>query len=171
MLAALRSCHDATRIAFDINYRSALWPRPDELRALIEELASVAEILLVSEEDDRALFGERSPDVALAHYAKMGYTRIVFRRGPLPTQALIDGRQLEVPAIPGISVVDATGAGDAFNAGLIAAQIAGRSWYDSIAYANAAAASVLGTPGGRAVGVTQLTIAELAKRIPTEAHA
>lgn len=171
MMTALRACREVTPIAFDINFRRALWPRPEELAIQVQENAALADFLFVSEEDDQALFGERVAERALANYSEMGYRKVIYRRGSQPTEAIIDGIRFSVPTIPNCPVLDTTGAGDAFNAGFIASHLHGQSWYDSIAFANATAASVLSTPGGRAIGVTKATIDEFLRNIHSEVRA
>lgn len=50
---------------------------------------------------------------------------VVIKRGARGAVLLADGAELRVPAVP-VTVVDTTGAGDAFNGGFLAARLAGR---------------------------------------------
>jgi sugar/nucleoside kinase (ribokinase family) len=57
------------------------------------------------------------------------------------------GSELRVPA-EAVEVVDSTGAGDAFNAGLIAALSDGRDWPGALQAGTALAAAILARPWG-----------------------
>jgi len=58
--------------------------------------------------------------------------------------------RFSVPAYP-VRVVDTTGAGDAFSAGFITAQLEGKSLEDSIEFANATANLKITKEGARAL--------------------
>ena len=61
-----------------------------------------------------------------------------------------DGRELvRVPAEPVEELVDSTGAGDAFAAGLLAARVAGAAPAEALAAGCRLAARAVVTPGGR----------------------
>jgi 2-dehydro-3-deoxygluconokinase len=161
MLATLREIANDATICFDTNVRLALWPDISELRQLVTDIAPAISVLFVSREDDLALFGERSPEDALAYYEGVGYQTIILRRGSESVMARHSGRTIEAPTVRDVTVVDATGAGDAFNAGFIAAQIEGKDLEGSLAFANASAASVPMTNGGRAYDVTREEVQKL----------
>jgi sugar/nucleoside kinase (ribokinase family) len=59
----------------------------------------------------------------------------------------LDGQAVRAPAVPA-AVVDLTGAGDGFTAGLIAALTRGMGPADALAFANRVAARVIGIHGG-----------------------
>lgn len=171
MLDVLHRCSEEATICFDLNVRVALWPDLSHLREHIAKLASVVTFLFVSMDDDKALYGERDVEAALRFYGDLGYRNVIVRQGSDPTVVLSNDRLIRVSTIPNLTVTDPTGAGDAFNAGFIAAQAQGKDIETSTAYGNAAAASVLAVVGGRAVGVTPAMVEKFVEQILSEAQA
>ncbi len=150
----LRAIKGETIIAFDLNVRRALWSDLAELISVFSILAPLVDILFVTDEDDAILFGNRSPQDALADYQRRGFKQVVIRRGGAPTLVGADGEHFDVP-VPRVSnIVDTTGAGDVFNAGYIAAMLRHHPAFECAAMGNAAAAVSVETRGGMASGVT-----------------
>jgi 2-dehydro-3-deoxygluconokinase len=110
------------RVSFDPNYRAALW-QPHEAAAHLRELAARCDVLLMSEEDSRLLFGgdERA---ALDAAHDLGPSTVVLKRGRRGALALHGGAVAEIEAIQA-RAVDPVGAGDAFNAAFVAAVLNG----------------------------------------------
>jgi 2-dehydro-3-deoxygluconokinase len=143
-----------TMICYDLNIRPALWERPEELIELLAKLASVVDVLFVTNEDDRHLFGDRDGKLAVRDYRDRGFFYTIFRRGGEPTVVGYKQDIFEVP-VPRVShVVDTTGAGDAFNAGFIAAMLRKHPPYECAAMGNAAAAVSISGRGGRGGSIT-----------------
>lgn len=84
---------------------------------------------------------------------------VVVTCGPRGVVAILDGREWALPAVP-VRVVDTTGAGDTFSAGLTWARAQGLPARASLSVASLAAALTLETPGGSA---SAPTLAELAR--------
>ena len=150
----LRAVKGETILAFDLNIRKALWNDLDELVTLLRQLAPLIDILFITNEDDTILFGPRQASDALNDYVRRGFRQVVIRRGGLPTLVSSDGEQFEVPVPHVANIIDTTGAGDAFDAGYIAAMLRNHLSYESAAMGNATAAVSLESRGGRAVGLT-----------------
>lgn len=70
---------------------------------------------------------------------KAGPRAVVMKRGKLGALIVTNKEVIQVPTFP-VKVVDTTGAGDAFTAGLTVALAEGKSLYDSVRFANAAGA-------------------------------
>jgi 2-dehydro-3-deoxygluconokinase len=124
------------RIHFDMNVRPALWDTAEDLKKYIERLASFVDVIFVSSADDQFVFGARLAQDAVAWYRDSGYRTVIYRDGARPTVGWSEATGIiEVPTVPDVNVVDATGAGDAFNAGFIKASSI--SFEDAIRYGNA----------------------------------
>lgn len=108
------------RVSFDVNYRSRLWP-PEAARAFTESFLADVDLIFVSEDDARALWGDASE--ALAQKLAGGRERdVVITLGARGAVASIGGR---IVASDGFAVnpIDVVGCGDAFAAGYLAAAL------------------------------------------------
>jgi 2-dehydro-3-deoxygluconokinase len=114
------------RVAFDTNFRPAAWTSPAAARREAERFLARVDIALPTADDDRALFGDRSLDEALARYAALGIEAAVKLGADGCVALATDGRRERVPVPAPVTPVDTTAAGDAFNAGYLAARLAGR---------------------------------------------
>jgi 2-dehydro-3-deoxygluconokinase len=150
----LRAVKGETILAFDLNIRRVLWDDLNELVTLLSQLAPLLDVLFITNEDDTILFGPRHTSDALADYTRRGFQQVVIRRGGAPTLVHSDGENFEVPVPHVQNIVDTTGAGDAFDAGYIAAMLRHHASYECAAMGNATASVSLESRGGRAVGLT-----------------
>jgi 2-dehydro-3-deoxygluconokinase len=154
LLELMRAVKGETILAFDLNIRRILWDDLNELVALLSQLAPLIDALFITNEDDTILFGPRHATDALTDYVRRGFRQVVIRRGGLPTLVSSDGESFEVPVPHVANIIDTTGAGDAFDAGYIAAMLRNHQSYECAAMGNATAAVSLESRGGRAVGLT-----------------
>ncbi len=150
----LRAVKGETILAFDLNIRRVLWDDLNELVALFDQLAPLLDVLFITNEDDTILFGPRHGAEAIADYTRRGFRQVVLRRGGASTLVSMDGEHFEVPVPHVPNIIDTTGAGDAFDAGYIAAMLRNHLSYECAAIGNATAAVSLESRGGRAVGLT-----------------
>ena len=135
-------------ISFDTNVRANLWPKISELSVWIQKLATKTKLLFVTDSDDLAIYGERTPFEAIQFYHDLGFEEVVYRRGATGCIVSAGNESFTVPALSGVSVVDTTGAGDAFNAGYIFGHKAMMSFADRAIFASAVAASAISVRGG-----------------------
>ena len=98
-LAALRA-HRGTTI-FDLDWRPALWERPDEYPALAAEACAAADVVIGNEEELAA--------------ARVEAPTLVLKRGERGATVYEHGEETDVPGFP-VEVVNGLGAGDAFAA-------------------------------------------------------
>ncbi|MFI5263879.1 MAG: sugar kinase [Candidatus Kapaibacterium sp.] len=148
LISLLKKIHGQVTITFDTNFRKGLWNDVGMLKTFIESSSSFVDILFVSSTDDENIFGRRSPEEAIIYYKELGYKKMIFKQGSSDVLAW-DGREMiSVPVFKNIAVVDATAAGDAFNAGFISAQLRGESFENSIRTGNGCAAFVITRHGG-----------------------
>lgn len=145
-------------IAFDSNYRPALWPDRDTARGAVGRMWKSCSIGLPSLDDEMALFGDADEAAAVDRLMRYGFAGALKRgdRGPLsmgeadPDQP---GYRLypEEPAPgsfrPAERVVDTTAAGDSFNGGYLGAILTGMSQDEALHAGHDLAARVVGTKG------------------------
>lgn len=114
----------AVAVALDVNWRPTFWdPAADPASgptaaqiAAMEPLLQQAALLKCAAEEARWLFGSADPvAVSAALPQRPG---VVVSDGGAPLRWCLQGRSGEQPAFP-VPVVDTTGAGDAFMAGLL----------------------------------------------------
>jgi 2-dehydro-3-deoxygluconokinase len=107
------------RIAFDTNFRPALWPDMEEARVAYRDALAVADIGLPTLEDEEALTGTGTANAILYGWARAGVGEVALKRGA--DGCLVDGMLVRPAAV--LSPVDTSGAGDAFNAGYLHARL------------------------------------------------
>ncbi|MGE5203381.1 MAG: sugar kinase [Acidobacteriota bacterium] len=114
-------------VAFDSNYRPALWPDPAVARRIIGEFLPATSLALPTFEDERALHGDADPAATVARYSRAGVREVAVKQGEHGCLVLANGTLTPVPAARRVTPVDTTAAGDAFNAGYLAARLLGAS--------------------------------------------
>jgi 2-dehydro-3-deoxygluconokinase len=132
---AARTAGEAgVRVSYDVNYRSRLW-EPAAARAVSEALLPHVDVLLVGDEEARALWGW-DDDTCLERLADSGPREVVLKLGARGCAAAVDGERLASPGFPARQV-DPIGAGDAFAAGYLAATLWDLDPVDRLRTANA----------------------------------
>jgi len=139
--AAVRAAHG--QVIFDPNYRPNGWSDADEARAAIRALAPFVSIVAPTFVDEAALFGDASPPQTVVRWRDWGAAEVIVKLGAEGCLACDAGGTVAVPAIKVDAVIDTTGAGDAFNAGFIAARRAGQNLTQAAQAANRVAAIVI----------------------------
>jgi sugar/nucleoside kinase (ribokinase family) len=143
------------RTFFDTTWDPAGFPR--QARAEVRMLLPSVDVFLPNEVEVCAL-AERSDDAADAArvlqevsggwvVVKLGRSGC-FAVGP-------DGIELAIPA-PAVTVADTTGAGDAFNAGLVNALARGADWSDALTLATGFASNIISRPSNQRYGTTAI---------------
>jgi 2-dehydro-3-deoxygluconokinase len=139
--AAVRAAQG--EVIFDPNYRPGGWASAQEARSAIRALAPAVAIVMPTFSDEAVLFGDASPAHTVVRWRDWGAAQVIVKLGAegcLVSCAL--GTQL-VPAAAVAAVIDTTAAGDAFNAGFLAARRAGQPAAQAAAGANRLAALVI----------------------------
>ena len=149
----------------DLDMRPAEWPDPLEYGKQMREALTRVEVALGTYEE---LWAALTPDPgpAFTHgplteeqrrateemvgelaVGKGGPSTVVLKRGAEPTWLFhSDGARQEIPGYRA-EIVNTVGAGDAFASGLIYGRLTGQDWEESVRFANACGAIVVGRPG------------------------
>ncbi len=135
------------KVCFDPNIRPALWASKDAVREALMAAAKVSTIVLPTHEDEVPYFGDADAKATLARYIDAGVSEVVVKNGSDPALIGVDGQLFEIAASKVEKVVDATGAGDSFNGGYIAARLTGADPEAAGKAGHATAAVVIGHHG------------------------
>jgi 2-dehydro-3-deoxygluconokinase len=137
-------------VAFDGNFRPRGWTGDvGRTRAVFMEALKRVDIALPSFDDEALLWGDPSPEVTIERLQAFGIREIAVKNGPKGAVVAAAGQQhpqqqhAHVPVPEVVVPVDATAAGDGFNAGYLAARLAGQSPLDAAGAAHRLAAQVI----------------------------
>ncbi|MFH1804725.1 MAG: sugar kinase [Pseudomonadota bacterium] len=119
------------KIAFDPNIRRVLWESPEICRDVLMTAATHADYIFPSFDDEATLFGDLSPADTAARYHDAGAVEVIVKDGPRPCLIRVGDAVHVVPGDAVSHVVDATGAGDAFNGAWLAARLTGDADIDA----------------------------------------
>ncbi|HUC50363.1 MAG TPA: sugar kinase [Xanthobacteraceae bacterium] len=152
-LAALEIARQqGVKVAFDGNFRPRAWKGDlQRTRAIFIETLKRVDIALPAFDDEAVLWGDPSPESTVERLQAFGIGEIVVKNGP--NSALVatgggkDGHHEFVPVPEVLAPIDATAAGDAFNAAYLAARLSGTIPADAADAAHRLAGNVIRHPG------------------------
>lgn len=148
LLDALRDARKGgARVAFDPNIRPALWSDEVMMRDAITAAAAISDIALPSFDDEARWFGDADPAACARRYAAAGAGEVAVKDGAGPVTILSDGELAKVLVPEAAAMIDATGAGDSFNGGYLAARLHGASPTEAARAGTAIAARVIAAHG------------------------
>jgi 2-dehydro-3-deoxygluconokinase len=145
-------------IAFDTNYRSRLWPSPEEARAVIQALLPIATIMFATFDDEQQLWGDQTTHNTITRLRTF-YSQLLILKVGAEGCLLVDGKTVT----PVNNIIDTTAAGDAFNAAFIAAWIKQRPITECGRAGNALAGTVIQHRGAIIPPSVTLPLADLLK--------
>lgn len=131
-------------IAFDGNFRPRDWKGDlARTRTVFAEALKRTDIALPAYDDEAVLWGDPSPEATIARLQAFGVGEIAVKNGPSSASIAVGATREEVPVPEVVTPVDATAAGDGFNAGYLASRITGSKPADAAQAAHRLAAHVL----------------------------
>ncbi|MGF6550574.1 carbohydrate kinase family protein [Paraburkholderia youngii] len=147
LAAELRS--HGVKISFDPNYRNLM---EHGYEPTLRQMAALADLIKVSDEDLRMFFRTSDEAAALAQLRAMNpAATVLVTRGP-DAAMLLDGATVIEAKPPRVEVVDTVGAGDASIGGLLFSLMSApqRRWPEHLGFALAAGAAACGHAGAHA---------------------
>ncbi len=143
LVAVLRELRGAgTRIAFDPNFRPALWRDVRQARECCDVVLPLCDIVLPTLEDETQLWGMTDVASCAGFYRERGVRELVIKAPDLCVHGISEEQHVECAA-QAVRAVDTTGAGDAFNAGYLARRLRGHAIDEAIRAGQALAATVV----------------------------
>ena len=151
LIAALgRARAKGAVVSFDPNARLKLWPDPEAFRRACRDMLAVTDVALPSFDDEAAVWGDADPRATAARIGGLGVGEIVVKNGPGEVAIAFGGEVFTAPTPAAAQVRDTTGAGDSFNAGYLAARLAGGAPYEAATLGQEVARVVIGHTGALA---------------------
>ncbi|MEL7092766.1 MAG: sugar kinase [Pseudomonadota bacterium] len=136
-------------VSFDPNVRPRMWASQQDTRTAMAPMLNATDIALPSFDDEAALWGDGSPRATIDRLRSQGISEIVVKNGGAPV-SVWDGQDIvDVPCGPVADIRDTSGAGDAFNAGYLAARLFGVAPASAVASGQTLSAAVLQHFGAR----------------------
>lgn len=123
-------------------------PGPGDYLRHLKPLLPETDVFLPNGDEAALVLGERDPVRQAEAFRAMGARRVVITRGEQGAVSISDDLRVRLGTFP-VACVDASGGGDAFDAGYITAWLEGRDELGCLTFASAIGASCV-----RAVGTT-----------------
>ncbi len=114
------------KIVFDGNFRPRGWKGDvARTRTVFMEALKRVDIALPAFDDEAVLWGDPSPESTVARLQAFGIAEIVVKNGPNSALVATQGSRDFIPVPEVVVPIDPLAAGDSFNAGYLAARLAG----------------------------------------------
>jgi 2-dehydro-3-deoxygluconokinase len=144
-LAVLEMARKAgAKVAFDGNFRPHGWKGDlGRARTVFIEALKRVDVALPTFDDEAVLWGDPSPESTVERMQAFGIDEVVVKNGPNSALLATGGKREHVPVPEVVEPIDTLAAGDGFNAGYLAARLAGAGPLDATMAAHRLAAQVI----------------------------
>lgn len=143
-----KASENKNTVVFDTNYREILWSDKHVARSMMQDVLMRSRIALLSFDDERSLFGDETPEDTVRRVQAWGPSEIVVKLGEKGYLVVVGSDSQMIASEKVKSIIDATGAGDAFNGTYVAMRLQGYSPEDSVKAGAKMTAVKLGCRGG-----------------------
>jgi 2-dehydro-3-deoxygluconokinase len=134
------------KVIFDPNLRRKLWSE-ERARAVLLEIAGLADIVLPGIDEGAFMFGEKDPAKLGAMFLKHGASLVILKAGAVGAYYFMLDKSALVEGFPVEKVIDPVGAGDGFAAGLISGLLDQLTLTEAVRRANAVGAMMTQVEG------------------------
>jgi 2-dehydro-3-deoxygluconokinase len=132
---------NGAKVIFDGNFRPRLWKGDiARTRTVFTEALRRVDVALPTFDDEALLWGDARPEATAERIRGLGVSEVVVKNGQDDALIATGGGQEFVPVPQVVTPVDTTAAGDSFNAGYMAARLAGATPTDAVVSAHELAA-------------------------------
>ncbi len=136
-------------IAFDSNYRKALWLDQQTMREAYQHILSMTDLALLTNEDEMAIWQIEAEQI-LPNLTQFQIPTLVLKQGE-EGAVIIENNDLDtrrtIPSLKVAHVVDTTAAGDSFNAGVLMGLMQNKTIDQACALGHQVASTVIQYPG------------------------
>lgn len=138
-------------IIFDSNYRPLLWTSLEQTRACFKALYQLSDLLLVTFEDEQAVWGDEDTHETMRRLSKSSQAELIVKSGAQGCYYFNTLQQAQdiqhIPTQVVSNVIDTTAAGDSFNAGFLARWLAHKPVTECATLGNVLAGQVIQQKG------------------------
>jgi len=134
-------------VVYDSNLRLDLWKSKKDAINASRKAIEISKVITMNEKEAKVIFESNSLSDVLRKMLKMDEKVFFIKRGSKGCLAYYDEKAYSAEAFK-VKVVDDTGAGDCFSAGVIFGAIRGLSIEETAVFSNAVAALKISRPGG-----------------------
>lgn len=161
VLAAMsRARADGIPVSFDLNLRLENWGWNDDFHEAVTAAVRQADVVLGGAADEIGALAGNSDPIEAARSLATQQRLVVARLGAAGAVACFTDRTFRSPGID-VEAVDTVGAGDAFDAGFIAARLRGIDVADALRWGNVVAGLTITQQGARSTPALEDVIAAL----------
>jgi 2-dehydro-3-deoxygluconokinase len=135
------------QVVLDTNHRPRLWPNEATARESFDAMWAATSLALPSYDDEERLYPSLSPLQVIDRVSGLGPHEVVLKNGARGPMIRFHGDAVQTAMPKAERVIDTSGAGDSFNAGYLAARLAGAEPLQAAAAGHRLASAVIGHHG------------------------